>query len=86
MQVFGANVGYKLIFYQDFRCILVKFQMYNAPSMKLKHDVKSTEYIGKMSVDRQVLMSSETRFDIVFRIARARYSDTLGGHRDRKED
>ena len=32
IQVLGANVGYKLIFYQDFRCILVKFQMYNAPN------------------------------------------------------
>ena len=28
-------------------------------SMKLKHDVKWTEYVGKMSVDRQTLMFSE---------------------------
>ena len=55
-------------------------------SMKLKHDVKWTEYIGKMSVDRQILMFSEIRFNILFRIARARYSDILDGHRHRKED
>ena len=54
-------------------------------SMKLKHDVKWTEYIGKMSVDRQILMFSETRFNILFRIARARYSDILDGHRITKK-
>ena len=55
-------------------------------SMKLKHDVKWTEYIGKTSVDRQILMFSEIRFNILFRIARARYSDILDGHEHRKED
>ena len=49
-------------------------------SMKLKHDVKWTEHIGKMSVDRQILIFSETRFNILFCIARARYSDILNGH------
>ena len=48
--------------------------------------VKWTEYIGKMSVDRQILMFSEIRFNILFRIARARYSDILDGHEHRKED
>ena len=45
MQVFGANVGYKLIFYQDFRCILAKFQMYNAPNnRKLSENNCHAEY------------------------------------------
>ena len=43
IQVFGANVGYKLIFHQDFRCILVKFQMYNAPN-KLSENNCHAEY------------------------------------------
>ena len=51
----------------------------------LKH-VKWTEYIGKMSVDRQILMLSEIRFNILFRTAGVRYSDILDGHEHRKED
>ena len=55
-------------------------------SMKLKHDVKWTEYVDKMSVYRQILMFSEIRFNILFCIARARCSDILDGHEHRKED
>ena len=55
-------------------------------SMKLKHDVKWTEYVGKMSVYGQILMFSEIRFNILSCIARARYSDILDGHEHRKED
>ena len=78
-------------FFLDFKCIMLliigSYQKTTVMlSMKLKHDVKWTEYIGKMSANRQILMFSETRFNILFRIARARYSDILDGHRDRKED
>ena len=75
-----------MIFYQDFRCILVKFQMYGArnntqklqkttvmPSMKLNDANYWTEY-------RLISMFSETRFNILFRNASARYSDVLIGH------